>query len=194
MFSDLANLSSDLHQPAHRALAEHWLDLYYAEGRRIPALQAIDPLRLGRFLPDICILDHEADDGFRFRLAGETVIELYGCDIRRRLLDEVVPQPSLDRYRALAHTILEQPAGLLHGLSGMLPAWNYSIALERLSLPLAGHDGRLRHIISATVLSRPGDAVSGEFQHLYAIPQRRPADDSAGDGLPLRMQSPPPAP
>lgn len=174
MLCDLANLSTDLHRPAHMALAEHWLDLFYGENRRIPGLQAIDPIRLGRHLPDICILDHEDGDVFRFRLAGATVIELYGRDVRRLRLDEVAPQPSLDRYRALAHMILERPAGLLHGLSGTIAAWNYSVAFERLSLPLLGRDGRICHIISATVATRQSDdRVTAETERIYAIPLRR---------------------
>lgn len=185
MICDLANLSTDLHHPAHMALAEHWLDLFYGENRRIPGLQAIDPIRLGRHLPDICILDHEDGDVFRFRLAGETVIELYGRDVRRLRLDEVSPQPSLDRYRALAHMILERPAGLLHGLSGMLAAWNYSVAFERLSLPLLGRDGRIRHIISATVATRQtDDRVIAEYQRIYTIPQRRTASEAPAQHLP----------
>src|SRR3546814_17516958 len=102
MLCDLANLSTDLHQPAHMALAEHWLDLFYGEGRQIPGLQAIDPIRLGRHLPDICILDHEDGDVFRFRLAGETVIQLYGRDVSRLSPDAGAPTPSFDRSAAHA--------------------------------------------------------------------------------------------
>ena len=84
MLRDLHTLPTDLHLAPHLALVDHWLDLYRAAGGQLPALRAVDALRLGRHLPDICILDHEGGDTYRFRLAGDNVAQFYGGETRRR--------------------------------------------------------------------------------------------------------------
>lgn len=180
MSRDFLSLPGDLRQPQHRALVDHWLDLYRAGNGRIPAVQEIDALRLGRHLPDICILDHEGGDVFRFRIAGGNVNEFYGQDVARRDMTTIVESPTRERLLGMAHAILGRPAAILHGLSSMMPQWNYSLALQRISLPLAGADGDLRHIISANAYFRYERsaaqmqsgvaAVDAEFQHDYRIP------------------------
>lgn len=174
MLRDLHSLPTDLRLAPHRALVDHWLDLYRAAGGQLPALRAVDALRLGRHLPDICILDHEGGDTYRFRLAGENVCQFYGGEIRRRCLHELVEPRTGERLLAMARTILDEPAAVLHGLSSMLPEWNYSVALQRISLPLADAEGQPRHIISATVFRYDRDGLSGvvsaDYRHDYRIP------------------------
>lgn len=174
MLRDLEALPGDLQLAPHRALVDHWLDLYRAAGGALPALRAIDPLRLGRHLPDICILDHEGDDNHRFRLAGGNVNEFYGGEAKGRLLHELVEARTAERLLPMARSILAEPAAVLHGLSSMLPDWNNSVALQRISLPLADAEGHARHIISATVFRHDRAGVSGvvsaDYRHDYRIP------------------------
>ena len=176
MSHDFSTLLQDMQLPAHRALVEHWLDLYEQAGRRIPSLQAIDALCLGRHLPDICILNHESGNIFRFRLAGGNVTDFYGQDVRQKCLADLVESPTRERLLDMAHAILHQPAAVMHGLSSMQPQWNYSVALQRISLPLADDSGVARHIISSTVFFRfdrddTQALASTDFQHRYRIPQ-----------------------
>ncbi|WP_341703869.1 PAS domain-containing protein [Ferrovibrio sp.] len=183
MLRELARLQTDMRQPPHISLVEHWLDLFRDGGNTVPSIQDIDPCRLGRHLPDICILDHEGGDDFRFRLTGETVKGLYGGSVKGRLLGDLVEEPTASRLLEMAHAILARPLAILHGLSGMQPAWNYSVALQRISLPLADRYGAIRHIISATVChTYEGGVVSGEYQHCYAIPALPPAGLVPGAG------------
>lgn len=175
MSYDFNTLLDDMKLPAHRALVAHWLDLYAAAGSRIPPLHGIDPLNLGRHLPDICILNHEGGNVFRFRLSGGNVNEFYGQDVRQKNLGDLVESPTRERLLDMAHAILHLPAAVLHGLSSMQPQWNYSVALQRISLPLADADGVPRHIISATVFFRfdrddTQSLASTDFQHRYRIP------------------------
>lgn len=175
MHYDFASLMDDLTLEPHRALATHWLDLYAAGGNSIPRVSTIDALSLGRHLPDICILNHDGGNVFRFRLAGGHVNDFYGCDVRGKQLTDLVTSPTRERLIGMAHAILRPPAAILHGMSGMLPQWNYSVALQRLSLPLADGTGRVRHIISATVHSRHApdpsqDSVDVDHQRQYRIP------------------------
>ncbi|WP_341910239.1 PAS domain-containing protein [Ferrovibrio terrae] len=175
MSYDFNTLLDDMKLPAHRALVAHWLDLYAAAGNRIPPLHGIDPLNLGKHLPDICILNHEGGNVFRFRLSGGNVNEFYGQDVRQKNLGDLVESPTRERLLDMAHAILHQPAAALHGLSSMQPQWNYSVALQRISLPLADADGVPRHIISATVFFRfdrddTQSLASTDFQHRYRIP------------------------
>lgn len=184
MIHDFATLLDDITQPSHRALAQHWLALYDAAGRQIPRLRAIDALSLGRHLPDICLLDHEGGNDFRFRLAGGSVNELYGGNVRHKLLGDLVSSPTRERLFGMGHAILSPPTVILHGMSGMLPQWNYSIAVQRISLPLAAEDGSIRHIISSTLLARH-DGTSGsasieiDFRRLYRVPLTAPAASAA---------------
>jgi len=46
---------------------------------RLPARVNIDPVALGRVLPNISILDVVGDGDFRFRLAGEALNQRYGA-------------------------------------------------------------------------------------------------------------------
>jgi hypothetical protein len=175
MQHDFASLMNDLTLEPHRALAAHWLDLHAACSGGIPRVTEIDALSLGRHLPDICILNHDGGNVFSFRLAGGHVNDFYGCDVRGKQLTELVSSPTRERLIGMAHAILKPPAAILHGMSGMLPQWNYSVALQRLSLPLTDATGRARHIISATVHSRHApnpahDSVEVDFQRQYRIP------------------------
>jgi len=175
MIHDFASLMDDLELEPHRALARHWLDLHAAAGGSLPRVNAIDALSLGRHLPDICILNHDGGNVFRFRLAGGSVNDFYGCEVRGKLLTDLVTSPTRERLIGMAHAILRPPTVILHGMSGMLPQWNYSVALQRLSLPLADATGRARHIISATVharheADRRQDSVSIDFQRQYRVP------------------------
>jgi hypothetical protein len=175
MQHDFASLMDDLTLEPHRALAAHWLDLHAVSGGNIPRVTAIDALSLGRHLPDICILNHDGGNVFRFRLAGGHVNDFYGCEVRGRLLTDLIASPTRERLIGMAHAILRPPSAILHGMSGMLPQWNYSVALQRLSLPLADAAGHVRHIISATVHSRHAadpshQSVDVDFQRQYRIP------------------------
>jgi hypothetical protein len=175
MQHDFMSLMDDLTLEPHRALASHWLDLHAACGGGIPHVSAIDALSLGRHLPGICILNHEGGNAFRFRLAGGDVNDFYGCEVRGKLLTDLLTSPTRERLIGMAHAILRPPAAILHGMSGMLPQWNYGMALQRLSLPLADALGSARHIISSTVYARHDadrveDSVRIDFQRQYRIP------------------------
>lgn len=181
---DFASLMDDLTLEPHRALAAHWLDLHAACGGGLPRVNAIDAVRLGRHLPDICILNHDGGNVFRFRLAGGHVNDFYGCEVRGKQLTDLLASPTRERLIGMAHAILRPPSAILHGMSGMLPQWNYSVALQRLSLPLADATGRARHIISATVHSRHDpdraqESVKIDFQRQYRIPVADAAADQA---------------
>jgi len=182
MSHDFNALLDNMVQPMHRALVQHWLALFEVNGRQqLPGLHQIDAIAFGRYLPDICILDHEGGDRFVYRLAGGNVDDFYGQPVKGRSMADLMDSPTRERLLDMAHAILKPPTAVMHGLSSMLPQWNYSVALTRISLPLADREGVARHIISATVFRYDRDnshaMVTADFQHRYRIPL--PGEDVA---------------
>lgn len=104
--------------------------------------------------------------------------------MRQKYLGDLIESPTRERLFDMAHAVLQPPSAILHGLSSMLPQWNYSLALQRISLPLADSAGAVKHIISATVFFRYSRddthaMVNADYQHRYRIPLAEDADSSA---------------
>ena len=81
--------------PGHRAVVQHWLDLYEAGGRRVPRLRDIDPAGFPRALSDIWIVDAEPGDVFRFHLAGQTMVDWLGRSPKGLAFHDIYPPDRL---------------------------------------------------------------------------------------------------
>ncbi len=61
--------------------------------RRAPSRDDIDPAEMLKVLPNVCLIDIEADPRrYRVRLMGTELVKWYGRDITGRYVDEITDQ------------------------------------------------------------------------------------------------------
>ena len=165
----------DLRLPSLRPLVQHWLALYRASGT-VPALQDLDALHFAPSMRHAWIIDAEADGGFRFRLSGEALIEWYGFNLKGKRYDEVFPAVTLPSVIAGSRRVMGDPAGVYQWMTARMPDWSEPAALERIGLPLRGADGKITHMLGATLFERRVYNGKGsidtmiETEYWYALP------------------------
>ncbi|HEX3881929.1 MAG TPA: PAS domain-containing protein [Stellaceae bacterium] len=62
-----------------------------AAGRPLPRRRDIDPIEIPKLLPDVMLVDVEADGRYRYRLIGTENTQAQGIKATGRYLDEVLP-------------------------------------------------------------------------------------------------------
>jgi hypothetical protein len=140
-------------------VARYWLSVggfRFAVPRR-----GLDPLVLSPgVLPRLWLADHEPDRGdFRFRLAGETINQMFGGSVRDRRLGDVLAHDKAAAVQRRLTRVLHRPCvcycrGVIH-IDHDRHGWS-----ERLTLPLADDFGRLSHILGiADVEPAAGEKV-----------------------------------
>ena len=153
----LASLLESLTLPGHRAVTQHWLELYHAGGNRVPALSSLDPLQFPAALPDIWIVDLHDDGRFRFHLLGENMIAWQGGNPKGLSFEDIYTPDILPVVTQMARRVIEQPAISCHQIMSMTRHWSLPIPVERIALPMADAQGRIRHLFGVTVFrSREG--------------------------------------
>lgn len=132
-----------------RLLYDYWLALARAADG-LPPLQAFDPLRLPRLLPNLWILEVAPDTHrFRMRLAGENINMVYRRNIGGQYFSDVF-QPSevalmAARYtRALGEPAIVRAVGTVYVAAGRLSQG------ERLAMPMIGRSGLTDTMLGAT--------------------------------------------
>jgi hypothetical protein len=132
-----------------RLLYDYWLALARAADG-LPPLQAFDPLRLPKLLPNLWILEVVQDTHrFRMRLAGENINAIYRHNIGGRYFSDVF-QPSevalmVERYtRALSEPAIVRAIGTVYVAAGRLSQG------ERLAMPMIGRSGLTDTMLGAT--------------------------------------------
>lgn len=171
----LYSLLDDLTNPALQQLARHWLALREQHGG-VPPLCGIDPLRFAQLMKDSWIIDAEEDGGFRFRLAGETLAEWYGYNPKGRTFREVCSPAIAPILTEFARRVVQGPALTFHRMESTMPGWEIPSSFERMGLPLSDAEGRVRHLIGATVFDRHhyngrgAETTRLEFEHWYPVP------------------------
>lgn len=161
--------------PPLRPLVQHWLALSRAAGG-IPYLRDLDPLQFPASMRHAWIIDAESDGTLRFRLSGETLIEWYGFNLKGKRYDEVFPAVTLPSVIAGSRRVMGDPAGVYQWMTARMPDWSEPAALERIGLPLRGADGRITHMLGATLFERRVYNGKGsidttiETEYWYALP------------------------
>jgi len=117
-------------------LLKHWLHL--AELPEIPHRTDLDPTQFPSTLP-IVFLCEPTPDGqtFRHRLAGEDMNALFGCNLRGRVLDDVIHPERIDATRNAFRLSLRERA-IVHRIGPIYRLKRAVIAAELLILPLVG--------------------------------------------------------
>lgn len=109
-------------------------------GKPAPERSAIDPVALGRFLPDVFLLDQDDSGEFRFRLAGTSLCMLFGQELRGQPFLSVLSQPAVADAREILATATEDLLPVIVGVSALL-ANRRSVEAELLVLPML-HNGQ----------------------------------------------------
>jgi hypothetical protein len=142
-----------LRLPTLRPLVRHWLDLYRARGD-VPRLRDLDPLQFAPSMRHAWIIDAEADGGFRFHLSGEELAEWYGFGLKGKRYEEVFPAITLPEVSEGTRRVLHEPAAVYQSMTARMPDWSEPAPYERIGLPLRGADGRIAHMLGATLFER----------------------------------------
>lgn len=128
---------------------DYWSGL--RSGRRLPTLDAIDPVDLAPLLPTLWVAgwDDEARD-FVYRLAGERVLQVFRRPIRHQPLGAIYSGPVAETLRERYKRICTEPAAYYgHGhIYGHVE--RYGIG-ERLVLPLSDKYGRPKLVVGCTI-------------------------------------------
>ena len=132
--------------PRLQSLHAYWNDR--RAGRDMPARSDIDPIDIPRLLPNLLLIDVEPGTRrLKVRVAGTTVVEMYGSDYTGRYLDEI---DFGDRRAAVLfdyNTCLEtrQPYAAEHSF------WTdrgITYRIERLILPLSDDGETVSQLIA----------------------------------------------
>jgi hypothetical protein len=147
----LSTLTENLTLPGHCAVAQHWLTLYRAGSNRVPALRDLDPLQFPAALPDIWIVNHDADGRFRFHLLGQNMIDWHGSNPKGLSFEDIYTPEMLPVVTAMIRGVIERPAICYQQALSMTRNRSLPVPIERIALPLADADGNIRHLFGVTV-------------------------------------------
>lgn len=133
--------------PVDRLVSENLIGVYEAwkrlTGERLaPKREEITPALLKSALPSIWMID-VVDGGrdYRFRLAGDRIIQFMGRRYAGHLLSEFDRQPFFDHMRAILKACTEQKRPLMAGPGRSKMAGREFSELEVVVLPLS-EDGK----------------------------------------------------
>ena len=131
------NLDPDLQmqEPALRDLYAYWTKK--RGDRQLPSRNDIDPLELGPYLPNIILIEVQAEPlRLRYRLVGTAITQAMQRDSTGRYYDEIYSEEVLDGIYRSFRWIIEHRAPLrTHGRT-FYPDTNF-YDYETLNLPLS---------------------------------------------------------
>lgn len=148
-FASLEAIAERLKSPISR----HFLD-YYASLRSsgaLPIKAAIDPIALKPCLPNMVIMDCEIPAAPRYRLAGDSYIQLLGANpMGKAYLDFVPPERHAIASEAYV-ACMQHRCGMLTELVTVTRIGR-EILCEALNLPVGGQDGHQARYLYVTLV------------------------------------------
>lgn len=124
--------------PAQQALVCYWQARRNTQG--CVQRESIDPGALRSMLASISLVEIDAGGEGRFRIAGSRLRDIFGTEVRGRLVAEIAGAHGECYALGLSAAIERgEPVGGLIETGGRVHAW--------LRLPLAGEDGRLSQVL-----------------------------------------------
>lgn len=132
-------VSRYLENPDLLRLFDYWRDK--RAGRPMPERRDIDPLELGWALSRIALVDYAPGEGFRYRLAGETISAVFGrANLKGLTFHDIMPPKGARFVEERWMPMVERQAivcmkGMIYLASERTPVG------ERLLLPLADEAG-----------------------------------------------------
>lgn len=117
-------------------------------GRPMPARRDLDPVDIPKLLPNILLLDVEADtDRIRMRLAGTRITDLYGRDYTGQYLDEIYFGRNRERVMEAYESVVRSGKEH-HCWMGFTNQDGLEFDMERLILPLSSDGSRIDMLIA----------------------------------------------
>ncbi|WP_084811319.1 PAS domain-containing protein [Ensifer sp. BR816] len=159
--------------------------------RDLPRRDEIDPAHIRSLLPDLFILQRQANGDIGFRLAGTRVCALFGRELRDRKFADLWLDAEADGIARTADQVMTQCTPMLLYARGATEAGE-ELDVELLLSPLASADGTNDRLLGAlSALSRPAWLHMTPLTHLVAsglslpdvspdLPLDRPHGSSAG--------------
>jgi hypothetical protein len=129
---------SPIRDPRIAGFARLWLRLRGV--RTMPSRRDLDPLDFPDLLPCVWLADVLPGPRFRYRLAGEAVIAVFGVPMRGRFMEEVIRGARWDAVGPRYAAMVRRPA-VSHAIGRIFQLDGRTYPGERLVLPLAS-DGR----------------------------------------------------
>ena len=118
-----------------RVLARQWAAV--RGSRRMPAFRDIDPVGIGRHLRYVWAWKYDrVGDAFIGRLAGEEIDRAFGKSLRGMKMTEFYAPDVYDLVFPRHRRVVTEPC-FFHGTGMVFAQMGYTMAGERISLPLA---------------------------------------------------------
>jgi hypothetical protein len=143
-----------LQDPDLAGLARYWFRLWRAHG--VPARRRLDPAQFPRLLPQVWLVERVARDSgdgpaFRYRLAGESINEHHGFNLRGRHLHEIAAASQIAATHRRFQRALDGPA-IAYNRGPIYAEQGRFFPGERLILPIGGDaDDDPQLLLGATV-------------------------------------------
>jgi hypothetical protein len=137
---------------ATQELYAYWNALRGA--RPAPRREEIDPVAIPRSLPDIFILELQEGGRIAVRLAGTSLCDLYGRELRGSSLAELWTVESRREIDQVLRSVLSEAAIAVIAAAGRREGRDTEL-FELVVAPLADASGACRHVIGALTASEP---------------------------------------
>lgn len=145
-------------------LFQYWNEV--RGGRDLPRRDEIQPADIRSLLPNVFILQAQADGGIHFRLAGTHICGLFGDELRHRQFSALWLGGQQEEAARIAGQVVKRCMPMLLAASGAT-ATGDRLDVEILLTPLASPDGTGDRILGAlSPLSRPIWLHMKPLQHL----------------------------
>lgn len=150
--------------PGQRELFDYWTAVSGADP--IPTRAAIDPRRIPRLLPNICLIDVKAGLAEScFRLAGTALRNIYGSELTGQPVETVVAGRTADYWRRIHGAVIDRGVGQSGVVRGPVNERDH-VVMYWLRLPLVIEGPTVRFILGydfAAPVPSEGDGLSPDL-------------------------------
>jgi len=180
-----------------RQVAEHARS-YLAQGGSLAALDAwlaasgldrpperrdLKPEAMAGLLPDIWLMDYEAESGrLRYRLAGENIRARYDFFLVGKYLDEILSPSAKDYVLRYFMACVEKPAICL-AIGRLYHEWEKPGYGERVLLPLIDREGQAEGLFGITICKETFTSREEAERRARRITCILPLDGSEGSEM-----------
>lgn len=135
-------------------MCSYWLSL--RQDGHIPLYRDVDPVAIPKLLSHVWFWCYdEAEDCFRGRLAGESILDVFGVrDMRGLVLHEFASQPLADELHKRYRRVIGQPA-IAHYDGKALLQNGISIDVERIVFPMHDRNEDTSLVMGLSIYSWP---------------------------------------
>lgn len=177
-----------LQHPVSRQLVDYYSHLYeqgLAESRSLPRKSDIDPSRLRPCLPHMAVMDCDIPVAPRYRLAGESYIQLLGANPTGKPYLDFVPAERHAVASAAYVACMDYRCGMLTRLI-TTNRFGHEIACEVVNLPVSddGDTGRARYLYITLVPQQDLGWILAESRYSQYREVRERGFVDLGHGIP----------